>query len=282
MRSAQLTTSPSGVDGCRARPGVVADAVEGLLAQVEGRQRHVGAPGGVVEAARDVGGEGVLAGVAAGAVPAVVPEGDGLGQRHVEPAGPGDAGGHLGHLEGVGEPGALVVVGEDEDLGLAGQPPERRRVQDPVAVALEAGAPRVGLLGSGAVPGALGLGGARGQLLVARAPRGRRGRIRCPVGGTGGGPAVGVGEGDPVGAVAGHGGRPATVPLGLAGARSPARRVARRVRCPVVDDSPCHTASVPHGCDAGGPAHGCAGHGDDGVPGRCIVGGTGRSHRPPE
>ena len=126
MRSAQLTTSPSGVVGAGRDQRVVADAVEGLPAQVERRQRHVGAPGGVVEAAVDVGGEGVLAGVAARAVAAVVPEGDGLGQRHVEPAGPGDAGGHLGHLEGVGQPGPLVVVGEDEDLGLAGQPPEGR------------------------------------------------------------------------------------------------------------------------------------------------------------
>ena len=55
--------------------------------------------------------------------------------------------GHLGHLEGVGQPGALVVVGEDEDLGLAGQAPEGGGVQDAVAVALEAGAPGVGRLG---------------------------------------------------------------------------------------------------------------------------------------
>ena len=73
-----------------------------------------------------VGVERVLAGVAARAVPAVVAEGDGLGEGHVEPAGPGDAGGDLGHLEGVGEAGALVVLGEDEDLGLAGQAAEGR------------------------------------------------------------------------------------------------------------------------------------------------------------
>ena len=60
---------------------------------------------------------------------------------------PGDAGGHLGHLEGVGEPGPLMVGGEDEDLGLARQAPEGGGVQDAVAVALEAGPPRVGLLG---------------------------------------------------------------------------------------------------------------------------------------
>ena len=110
--------------------------------------RDTSAPhGGVVEPLGQVGVERVLAGVAAGTVPAVVAQGDGLGERHVEPAGPGDGRGHLGHLEGVGQPGPLVVVGEDEDLGLAGQPAEGGGVQDAVPVALEAGAPRVGLLG---------------------------------------------------------------------------------------------------------------------------------------
>jgi hypothetical protein len=52
----------------------------------------------------------------------------------------------LGDLERVRQPGPLMVVGEHEDLGLAGEPTERRGVQDAVAVALEAGAERVGLL----------------------------------------------------------------------------------------------------------------------------------------
>ena len=79
-----------------------------------------------------------------GAVPAVVAEGDGLGEGHVEADGPGDGRGHLGHLQGMGEAGALVVVGEHEDLGLAGQASERRGVQDAVTVAFEAGAQRIG------------------------------------------------------------------------------------------------------------------------------------------
>ena len=138
--------------------------------EVERAERDVGAPGGVVEPPVEVGGEGVLAGVAPGAVAAVVAEGDGLGEGDVEAAGPGDAGGHLGHLEGVGQPGPLVVVGEDEHLGLAGQPPEGRGVQDPVAVALEAGPPRVGLLGPQPVAGAAGPGRPGGQLAVLVAP----------------------------------------------------------------------------------------------------------------
>ena len=144
---------------------MVADAVERLRAEVEGGQRDVGSPGGVVEPSVEVRGQGVLAGVPAGAVPAVVPEGDGFGEGHVEPAGAGDAGGHLGHLERVGEPGALVVVGEDEHLGLAGQATERGGMEDPVAVALEAGPPRIGLLGPDPVAGAGGPGGPRGQPL---------------------------------------------------------------------------------------------------------------------
>ena len=106
------------------------------------------------------GDEGVLAGVPARAVAAVVAEGDRLGERDVEPERPGHRRGHLGHLEGVGEPRALVVVGEHEDLRLAGQPAERRGVEDAVAVALEARAPLVGLLGPGPVAGADGPRGA--------------------------------------------------------------------------------------------------------------------------
>ena len=90
--------------------------------------------------------------MAARAVAAVVAEGDGLGEGDVEAAGAGDGRGHLGDLEGVGEPGPLMVLGKDEDLGLAGQPPEGGGVQDAVPVALEAGAQRIGLLGPGRCP----------------------------------------------------------------------------------------------------------------------------------
>ena len=138
----------------RPGPGVVADTVERLGAEVERLEDDVGPPDGVVVATVEVGAERLLAGVPAGAVPAVVAEGDGLGEGHVEPSGPGHGRGDLGDLEGVGEPGALVVVGEDEDLRLPGQAAEGAGVEDPVAVALEGGAERVGLLWSGPVPGA--------------------------------------------------------------------------------------------------------------------------------
>ena len=115
-------------------------------------ERDVGAPHRVVEAAVDVRAERVLAGVTARAVTAVVAERDGLGERHVQPERAGDRRGDLGDLERVGEPGALVVVGEDEDLGLAGQPAERAGVQDAVAVALEAGAPRSGASSTARLP----------------------------------------------------------------------------------------------------------------------------------
>ena len=146
MRSAQLTTSPSGVAGAGRDHEWLRMPSRVSSHRLSGASDDVGAPHGVVVAAGHVGAEGVLARVAAGAVAAVVAEGDGLGQGHVEPAGPGDGRGHLGHLEGVGEPGPLVVVGEHEHLGLAGQAPEGGGVQDAVAVALEAGAGRVGLL----------------------------------------------------------------------------------------------------------------------------------------
>jgi hypothetical protein len=80
-------------------------------------------------------------------VAAVVGERDRLHQRHAEVGGPRDAGGHLGDLDRMGEPGAeVVVLGGDEHLALAGQPSPRPRVLDPVEVALEAEPQRVGRL----------------------------------------------------------------------------------------------------------------------------------------
>ena len=128
--------------GRRTGPRVVADAVERLGAQVERRQGDVGAPDGVVVPLGDEQVERVLARVATGPVAAVVPEGDGFGERHVQPQRPRDRGGDLGDLERVGEPGPLVVVGEDEHLRLAGQPAKGAGVQDAVAVAFEARAVR--------------------------------------------------------------------------------------------------------------------------------------------
>ena len=89
--------------------------------------------------------------------------------------------GHLRHLERMGQPRALMVLGEDEDLGLAGQPAEGGGVEDTVAVTLEAGAPHVGLLGHG--------GGRR-----RRAPGWRPGRAATPQV-LAGGPAQGSASG---------------------------------------------------------------------------------------
>ena len=68
----------------RPGPGVVADAVERLDAEVERGEHRRRRPRRVVVPAVDVGRQGVLAGVAARAVAAVVAEGDGLGERDVE------------------------------------------------------------------------------------------------------------------------------------------------------------------------------------------------------
>ena len=146
MRSAHDTTWPSRVAGGGSAPRVIADAVEGLGAEVQGREGDVGTPDGMVEALVEEGRQGLLAGVAAGAVTAVVAERDGLGQGHVEPVGAGDAGGDLGDLEGVGEAGAQVIGGKDEDLRLAGQAAKGGGVEDPIAIALETGAVGVGRL----------------------------------------------------------------------------------------------------------------------------------------
>ncbi len=109
--------------------------------------------------------EGVLAGVPARPVAAVVAQRDRLGQGDVHPDVAGDRGGHLGHLQRVGQPGALVIAGVHHDLGLPGQPPKGGGVHDPVAVAFEAGPLRVGLLLPGSIAGAEGPGGRGGEML---------------------------------------------------------------------------------------------------------------------
>ncbi len=209
----------------RAGPGVVADAVEGLHTQVEGGQHHIGTPHGVV-VATDVGRERLLAGMTARPVPTVVAQGDGLGQGQVESKGAGDGHGHLGHLERVGEAGALVVGGEHEHLGLAGQPAEGGGVQDAVAIALEAGADRIGGLGSGPLSGAAGQGGAGRE--AGRLDSFTLGPIHRTDIDRGG--RAGVGQGEPKGTRRGpHGGGPArlgrrTHGMGRRGRRSHIRQ----------------------------------------------------------
>ena len=85
-----------------------------------------------------------LARVAEGRVAEVVAEDEALGQLLVQPHRPGHRAPDLRALQAVGEAGAVVVaLVVHEDLGLVLQPPERRAVDDPVAVALEARPHRV-------------------------------------------------------------------------------------------------------------------------------------------
>ena len=191
----------------RPAPRVVADAVERLDAQVQRCERDVGAPQRMIEPSCHVRAQRILAGVTARTVAAVVPQGDGLGERHVQPECASHRSGHLGDLERVREPGALVVIGEHEHLGLAGQSAERAGVEDAVAVAFEARAPWVGLFVEQPLAGTVGACGKRGEDVgldrLAMPPIGpeRRSAPR---------PRIDVGEADPgIGVVAGHRGRPA-------------------------------------------------------------------------
>jgi len=68
---------------------------------------------------------------------AVVPEGDGLGKRNIQPATSGDSNCDLSNFQGMGQPRSLVIVGEDENLGLASQPSKSRRMQYPIPVTFE-------------------------------------------------------------------------------------------------------------------------------------------------
>lgn len=143
---------------------MVADAIQRLGAQVERRQDNICAPGGVVVPLCEERAERLLTRVTPRAVPAVMAEGHCFGEGDVQSGGARDGGCDLSYLEGMGEAGALVVLWEDEDLRLTGEAPERARMQDTVAVALEASPQRVRFLLTGAQAGASGEGRARRQI----------------------------------------------------------------------------------------------------------------------
>ena len=144
------------------RAGVVEDPVADLLGQVEARARRARAARRPAASARCGGSRcrrapsapsssDLLADVAEGRVAEVVAEPDRLGQVLVQAERAGDGAGDEAGLERVGEAGPVVVaLGSDEDLGLVLEPPERLRVDDPVAVALKRRADRAVGLGLGA------------------------------------------------------------------------------------------------------------------------------------
>jgi len=198
----------------RATPGVISDAVERLRAQIEWNERDVGSPLRVIESAGNERRQRVFARVTARTVTAVVAEGDGFGECDVEAERPGHRHGHLGHLERVGEPRALMVVGEHEHLGLAGQTTKRRGVENAIAVAFETGAERVGVFVDGTLAGT---DRPRGQtshgpveLVFARGAFDETDL-------TGSGPRIGVSKCDGVVTSAGHGAGPAFGPFGDVG-----------------------------------------------------------------
>src|SRR5262249_62273022 len=83
-----------------------------------------------------------------GCVAEVAAERQALGELLVEAQGAGDGASDLRPLQAVGQAGPVVVAFVvDEDLGLVLEPAERRAVDHAVAVALEARAERMLLLG---------------------------------------------------------------------------------------------------------------------------------------
>jgi hypothetical protein len=69
---------------------MVSNAVKGLLAEIEWDQSDICTPNGVVVSFDEIGAEGILAGVAARPVPAVVPDCNRLCEVDVEAEGASD------------------------------------------------------------------------------------------------------------------------------------------------------------------------------------------------
>ena len=92
----------------------------------------------VIEAAGTFhrGVERALAGMAEGRMAEIVGKRERLGEILIDAQRAGERAGDLRHFEAVGQARAVVIAFViDEDLGLVVEPPERRRMQDAVAVA---------------------------------------------------------------------------------------------------------------------------------------------------
>jgi hypothetical protein len=110
--------------------------------------------------------ERAFSSVAKGGMANVVPERDRLDQVFVEPQSPADRARDLGHFEGVGQAGpVMIALRVDEHLGLVLEPPERLGVEDPVAVALKDGPHRILRFVVGPARALRGLGGKGGEML---------------------------------------------------------------------------------------------------------------------
>jgi hypothetical protein len=82
--------------------------------------------------------KGLLSRVAERSVPQVVAQGDGFGQILVQRQGFGHSPGNLGHLQGVGEAGAVMISpGDQKHLSLVLEAAERFRMENPVPVVLK-------------------------------------------------------------------------------------------------------------------------------------------------
>src|SRR5947207_233972 len=124
-----------------ALPGVRQDPVFDFRGEIEvlrDAERLLVVPEPAAESLRERLVERLLARMAERRMTHVVTEADRLDEVFVQAEGARDAAGNRGCLERVRHSGAVVVAGGiDEDLRFSFQAPERLRVEDPVAVALE-------------------------------------------------------------------------------------------------------------------------------------------------
>src|SRR5438105_11563229 len=86
----------------------------------------------------------LFAGMAEWRMTQVMGQRNGLSQVHVKPERTCNRSGDLSGLQGMGQPGAIIVtLMIDEHLGFVFKPAERCRMNDAVAVALKDGALRL-------------------------------------------------------------------------------------------------------------------------------------------
>jgi len=98
---------------------VITNAIERFNTKIERLENNIGTPHGVVVATGDERIEGIFAGVPARSMATIVTEGDCFSQSDIEAEATRNRRCNLRDFECVREPGALMVIRENKDLGFS-------------------------------------------------------------------------------------------------------------------------------------------------------------------
>jgi hypothetical protein len=93
----------------------------------------------------------IFTGMSTWTMTTVVTERNSFGECDIEAKWSSNRGCDLSDFDGMGESSALMVVGEDKDLGFAGKSAKGRRMQNSISISFKTGSQWVGFFGDGPI-----------------------------------------------------------------------------------------------------------------------------------